>query len=219
MKIGIEEVGNLVKLEEGKLFVIAGRPAMGKSDFTLDVVKNILKENKSVLMFNMESTKEMILKKIFNNESKLNVENLFINDNGGIAINEIIEICRETKKQNNLELIIIDYLQLIRITKSLNTRKEEIDEIVKKIKELTEEMNIPIILISELSRSLEIRKDKRPTLDDFNDSVSVVEFADVIVFLYRESYYDKGKDNNCITELIVAKNRDGKTGVCKTYLN
>lgn len=219
MKIGIEELDNLVKLEEGKLCVIAGRPAMGKSDFTLDIVKSILKENKSVLMFNMESTKEMILKKIFNNESKLNMENLVINDKGGITIDEIIEICRETKKQNNFELIIIDYLQLIGVVKSLDTRKEEIDVIVKKIKELTKEMNIPVILVSELSRSLEIRKDKRPILDDFKDSVSVIEFADVIVFMYRESYYNKRKDDNYTTELIIAKNKDGKNGVCKIYLN
>ena len=219
MKIGIEELDDLLKLEKGKLVVLAGRPSMGKSDFTLDIVKSILKENKSVLMFNMESTKEMILKKLFNNESKLNMENLVINDKGGITIDEIIEICRETKKQNNLELIIIDYLQLIGVVKSLDTRKEEIDVIVKKTKELTKEMNIPVILVSELSRSLEIRKDKRPILDDFKDSVSVIEFADVIVFMYRESYYNKRKDDNCMTELIIAKNKDGKTGAYKVYLN
>ena len=147
------------------------------------------------------------------------MENLVINDKGGITIDEIIEICRETKKQNNFELIIIDYLQLIGVVKSLDTRKEEIDVIVKKIKELTKEMNIPVILVSELSRSLEIRKDKRPILDDFKDSVSVIEFADVIVFMYRESYYNKRKDDNYTTELIIAKNKDGKNGVCKIYLN
>ena len=219
MKIGIEELDDLLKLEKGKLVVLAGRPAMGKSDFTLDIVKNVLKENGSILMFNLESTKERILKKVFNNENKFYVENLFIKDKGGITIDEIIEICKETKKQNNLELIIIDYIQLIRLTKTLDTRKEEIDEIVRKLKELPEEMNVTIILVSELSRNPETRKDKRPILEDFRDSISVVELADVIVFMYRENHYDKRIEDNCVTELIVAKNRDGKTGVCKTYLN
>lgn len=219
MKIGIEELDNLLKLETGKLVVLAGRPAMGKSDFTLDIVKNVLKENGNVLMFNMESTKENILKKIFNNENKFYVENLFINDKGRITIDEIIEICKETKKQKNLELIIIDYLQLIQVSNDLDTRKEEVDEIVKMLEELSEEMNITIILVSELSRNLEDREDKRPILEDFKDSVSVVESADVIVFMYRESYYDKKIEDNCITELIVAKNKGGKTGVCKIYLS
>jgi len=218
MRIENKGLDNILKLEKGKLVVLAGRPAIGKSDFTLDIVKNASKENKIVLMFNMESTKERILKKIFNNEEKFDVENLLICDKGGITIDEIIGTCKKTRSQKKFELIIIDYLQLIRLTKSLNTRKEEIDEIVEKIKKLSEEINIPIILVSELSRNPDIREDKRPTIEDFKDSVSVVKYADVIMFMYRESYYSKKIEGECMTELIVTKNKNGQTGVYRTYL-
>lgn len=206
MKTELKRLYEIIDLEKNNLIVLAGRPATGKSSLALSIVNNIaVTQNISTLIFSLEMSEQTVLNKM---ES---TSNIFINDTAGISINKICEEARKMKEEKDIELIVLDYLQLVSYTGTEITRAEEVSKITKTLKALVEELNITIIVTSQLSKIVDEREDKRPKLEDFNESKSVVQYADIILFLYRDDFYNKDIINNNI-EVIIAKNKTGTTG-------
>lgn len=206
MKTGLKKLDELVNIEKNNLIVLAGRPATGKSSLAVSIVNNIaVTQNIPTLIFSLEMSEQTILNKM---ES---TSNIFINDTAGISINKICEEARRMKEEKDIKLIVLDYLQLVSYTGTEITRAEEVSKISEMLKALVEELNITIIVTSQLSKTVDEREDKRPKLEDFNESKSVVQYADIILFLYKDDYYNKEITNNNI-EVIIAKNKTGTTG-------
>lgn len=253
MKTGFKDLDEIIKVNKGDLIVVASRPAMGKSTFVLNILSHIaLEENKSVLFFNLEDSKESIINKLIISNSMVESEkfglynryknndiqkpNLSEDDWDRIAygINllkdapiyiasdvpySIDDICINStrfKKEKNIEAIIIDYLQLIQFDKKKYlSRDEEITEILRRLKVLAKILNIPVIITSQLSRECEKREDKKPIIEDFSNSKNAIDkYADKILFLYRDSYYNK-ENKSDITDVIIAKNFDGMLDTIK----
>ena len=231
-------------LHENQLIIIGARPAMGKTAFALNIATNVaVNAHKSVAVFNLEMGAEQLANrmlsslgqiegykfmsgKLNNNDyvkfnealSQLEDANLFIDDTPGITIGEIISKCRRLKTfSSGLDLIIIDYLQLVSGGKNYGTnRQQEVSDISRSLKMLAMELEVPVIALCQLSRSVETREDKRPLMSDLRESGSIEQDADIVAFLYRDDYYNKAArtDNNTsISELIIGKHRNGSTGV------
>lgn len=229
-------------LHENELIIIAARPAMGKTTFALNLATNIaMNTDKTVAVFNMEMSGEQLAIKMlssvgqidFNklksgklehndwkkfNEamSRLAETKLFIDDTSGMTISEIKAKCRRLhNSEGGLGIIIIDYLQLINgSAKYVGNRQQEISEISRSLKTLAMELNVPVIALAQLSRSVEGREDKRPLLSDLRESGSIEQDADIVAFLYREDYYTKQisiDENTSKSEFIIAKHRSGPT--------
>ena len=230
-------------LHENQFIIIAARPAMGKTAFALNLATNVaVGSKKSVAVFNMEMGAEQLANrmlsslgqiegykfmsgKLNNNDyvkfnealSQLEDTNLYIDDTPGITIGEIRSKCRRLKTSSSgLDLVIIDYLQLISGGKNYGAnRQQEVSDISRSLKMLAMELEIPVIALSQLSRSVESREDKRPLMSDLRESGSIEQDADIVAFLYRDDYYNKAArtDNNTsISELIIGKHRNGSTG-------
>lgn len=230
-------------LHENQFIIIAARPAMGKTAFALNLATNVaVGSKKSVAVFNLEMGAEQLANrmlsslgqiegykfmsgKLNNNDyvkfnealSQLEDTNLFIDDTPGITIGEIRSKCRRLKTSSSgLDLVIIDYLQLISGGKNYGAnRQQEVSDISRSLKMLAMELEIPVIALSQLSRSVEAREDKRPLMSDLRESGSIEQDADIVAFLYRDDYYNKAArtDNNTsISELIIGKHRNGSTG-------
>ena len=230
-------------LHPGELIIIAARPGMGKTAFALNIAANAAKiQDKAVAVFNLEMPAEQLASRIISslgqidgyklrtgrllnedwkrvNEamSQLSGTNLMIDDTAGISIGEIRAKCRRlASSEHGLSLIVIDYLQLISGGKNYGTnRQQEVSDISRSLKTLALELNVPIIALSQLSRSVETREDKRPIMSDLRESGSIEQDADIVAFLYRDDYYNKEartEDNNSISELIIGKHRNGSTG-------
>ena len=230
-------------LHENQFIIIAARPAMGKTAFALNLATNVaVGSHKSVAVFNLEMSAEQLANrmlsnlgqiegykfmsgKLNNNDyikfnealSQLEDTNLFIDDTPGITVGEIRSKCRRLKSSDiGLDLIIIDYLQLISGGKNYGAnRQQEVSDISRSLKMLAMELGIPVIALSQLSRSVEAREDKRPLMSDLRESGSIEQDADIVAFLYRDDYYNKAArtDNNTsVSELIVGKHRNGSTG-------
>ena len=224
-------------LKGSELIILAARPGMGKSAFALNIATYVAKkQNIPVLIFNLEMGKDQLTDRIICSEALINSrkyrngtvdENdlvklmeameelsnapIFIDDNSSITISEIRAKCRKKKMEENIGLIIIDYLQLI--TPSINkaSREQEVAEISRSLKILAKELNVPVIALSQLSRANEKRNaDKRPVLSDLRDSGSIEQDADIVLFIHREDYYDKTTENQRIAEIIFAKHRSGE---------
>ena len=233
-------------LHENQLIVLAARPAMGKTAFALNLATNVATStSKTVAVFNLEMGAEQLANrmlsnlgqiegykfmsgKLNNNDyikfnealSQLEDTNLYIDDTPGITIGEIRSKCRRLKASSSgLDLVIIDYLQLISGGKNYGAnRQQEVSDISRALKMLAMELNIPIIALSQLSRSVESREDKRPLMSDLRESGSIEQDADIVAFLYRDDYYNKAArtDNDTsISELIIGKHRNGATGTIK----
>ena len=231
-------------LHENQLIIIGARPAMGKTAFALNLATNVaIGSNKSVAVFNLEMGAEQLANrmlsslgqiegykfmsgKLNNNDyvkfnealSQLEDTNIFIDDTPGITIGEIRSKCRRLKSSSKgLDLVIIDYLQLVSGGKNYGAnRQQEVSDISRSLKMLAMELNIPVIALCQLSRSVEAREDKRPLMSDLRESGSIEQDADIVAFLYRDDYYNKSArtDNNVsISELIIGKHRNGTTGV------
>ena len=231
-------------LHENQLIILGARPAMGKTALALNIAANAAVDSKkSVAVFNLEMGAEQLANrmlsslgqiegykfisgKLNNNDyvklnealSQLEDTNLFIDDTPGITIGEIRSKCRRLKSSSTgLDLVIIDYLQLVSGGKNYGTnRQQEVSDISRSLKMLAMELNIPIIALCQLSRSVESREDKRPLMSDLRESGSIEQDADIVAFLYRDDYYNKSArtDNNTsISELIIGKHRNGTTGV------
>ena len=230
-------------LHENELIIIAARPAMGKTAFALNLATHVaMTQDKSVAVFNLEMSAEQLATRIIssvgqidgfklrtgnllNNDwkrvneavSQLSNTNMVIDDTPGITIGEIRAKCRRlASSEKGLALIVIDYLQLISGGRNYGAnRQQEVSDISRSLKTLAMELNVPIIALSQLSRSVESREEKRPMMSDLRESGSIEQDADIVMFLYREDYYNKEartEDNNSISELIIGKHRSGPTG-------
>ena len=230
-------------LHENQFIIIAARPAMGKTAFALNLATNVATgSKKTVAVFNLEMGAEQLANrmlsslgqiegykfmsgKLNNNDyikfnealSQLEDTNIFMDDTPGITIGEIRSKCRRLKSSSSgLDLVIIDYLQLISGGKNYGAnRQQEVSDISRSLKMLAMELSIPVIALSQLSRSVEAREDKRPLMSDLRESGSIEQDADIVAFLYRDDYYRKEartEGNTSISELIVGKHRNGTTG-------
>ena len=224
-------------LQKGNLIILAARPAMGKSAYALNLVVNAARTNKggkaSVAVFSLEMGADQLVERMFAAESgitsdkirsgQLNSEdwrslgaaaenlkslNIYFDQQGGTTVGEIRSKCRKLKQsEKGLDLIVIDYLQLISGGREMTSKVEEVSLISRALKLLARELEVPVVALSQLSRKVEQRDDNRPTLSDLRDSGSIEQDADIVCFLYREAYYKKNNSNKC--ELIIAKNRAG----------
>lgn len=268
MKIGFKELDEIINLEKNKLILLGGRPVMGKTQFTIDIINNIaLKQDIPTLFFSLESSKEMIINNITDTlylsfikkykyskeeiednllalqsnidiskikRTKMRKQNinilgdiltddeqellnkylkqiqnskLYIDDTPKVTLEYIEEQCRSLKQTKNIGFVVIDYLQLLNY-------KDDIKKIGIILKTLAEELGLTILVLSQLSRNLERRTDKRPVITDLRESKAIAGVSNIILFLYRASYYDV-EANNKGMEVIVAKNDGGKTGIVR----
>ena len=220
------------------LILIAARPSMGKTAFVLNVAQHMaFKEGKTVAIFSLEMSKEQLVNRLFSLESKVDSQalrtgnltdedwakliegaavvgksNLIIDDTPGISIAELRSKCRKFKLEHDLGIIIIDYLQLMSGGKHSESRPQEISEISRSLKAVARELNVPVVALSQLSRAVEQRPDHRPMLSDLRESGAIEQDADVVMFLYRDDYYNKDTDKKNIAEVIIAKQRNGPIG-------
>ena len=190
MKIGIEKLDKIINIESPRLVLIGGRPGMMKSTFGLNIVNNISRQNISIGIFNLETSKEEISKKLDN------VNNLFINDKPAMSINDICNEIKRLKENNNIKFVLIDYLQLI---------SNDGKDILKELSDLSKDLNITICVISQLTREPEERQNHRPVLSDFGKNTNI-EYADIVILLYVD---DKNTTDEENLEIIVAKNDNG----------
>lgn len=222
----------------GELILIAGRPGMGKSSFAVNIAEYVsITKNQPVAIFNLEMPKEQIVNRILCSQArvdsskirngtldpddwlkisetlhKIEVAPIFIDDTPTITVSQIRAKCRRIKHKYGLSMIVIDYLQLMQSGSKFDNRQNEIAEISRSLKILSKELDVPVIALSQLSRASESRSDKRPMLSDLRESGAIEQDADMVMFLYRESYYSPECDNPHIAECIIAKNRNGETG-------
>ena len=229
-------------LQRSDLIILAARPAMGKTAFALSLALNAaIKGGASVMVFSMEMAREQLGQRLLAMESKVEMQKLktgrlerrdwddvnvalevlsgaeiFIDDTAGISIMEMKSKCRRLKAEKKLDLIIIDYLQLMNPEgRSLDSRTQEISVISRNLKLLARELDCPVIVLSQLSRNPEQRTDHRPMLSDLRDSGSIEQDADIVLFLYRDEYYNENTDVPGECEVIIAKQRSGPTGTVK----
>ena len=229
-------------LHANEFIIIAARPAMGKTAFALNLATHVaMTQSKAVALFNLEMSGEQLAMRmlsslgqlegfklrtgnLMNNDwkrineaaSQLSTTNLVIDDTPGITIGEIRAKCRRlASSEKGLALVMIDYLQLISGGKNYGSnRQQEVSDISRSLKTLALELGVPVIALSQLSRSVEGREDKRPLMSDLRESGSIEQDADIVAFLYRDDYYNKEartEDNNSISELIIGKHRNGPT--------
>ncbi|MBP5835993.1 replicative DNA helicase [Candidatus Phytoplasma meliae] len=250
LSTGFENLNNItLGFKPEEFIIIAARPSMGKSTFMLNLALNVAntkhnQQSPHIAIFSLEMSNEQLamrmlssvakiehkkihLSRVNSNEKRLleiaiytmNKLNIYFDDSATVNILDIKAKCRKLKSQNKLDVVMIDYLQLIRKTKK-NNRQEEVAEISQSLKQMARELKIPVIALSQLSRDVEKREDKRPILADLRDSGSIEQDADIVMFLYREDYYQKDKKTSPgKTQIIVAKNRQGAIGVREFNLN
>ena len=226
-------------LQPSDLVLVAARPSMGKTAFVLNIAQYAaLRKNYTVAIFSLEMSKEQLVNRLFAMESRVDSQalrtgnlsdtdwdklvesvgiigssRLIIDDTPGISVSELRSKCRKFKLEYGLDLIIIDYLQLMSGGKrSSESRQQEISEISRSLKAIAREIGAPVIALSQLSRAVESRNDKRPMLSDLRESGAIEQDADVVMFIYRDDYYNKDTENPNIAEIIIAKQRNGPTG-------
>ena len=230
-------------LHNSDLILIAARPAMGKSAFALNVATNAaLKAKVPAVLFSLEMSKEQMVNRILCSEAMVDSNKvrtgkiddddwikladtmgdlseapIYIDDTPGISINEIRAKCRKLKLEKNIGLVVIDYLQLVQGSskRAQGSREQEISEISRSLKILAKEINVPVIALSQLSRAPEQRPDHRPMLSDLRESGAIEQDADIVMFLYRDDYYNEDSEDKGLAEVIVAKHRAGSTGTVK----
>lgn len=228
--------------QKGDMILIAARPSMGKTTFALNIAEHAaLREGKSVVIFSLEMSKEQLAYKLLCSEANVDMlrlrtgelddkdwENIakatgplakakvYIDDTAGVSVMEMRSKCRRLKMEYGIDLIVIDYLQLMSgSTGSSDNRQQEVSEISRSIKALAKEMECPVIALSQLSRAPEQRADHRPMLSDLRESGSIEQDADLVMFLYRDEYYNKETEDKNIGECIIAKQRNGPVGTAK----
>ncbi len=230
-------------LQKSDLILIAARPAMGKTAFVLNVVEHIaLRGGGNIALFSLEMSKEQLVRRILSMNSRVdsqkirtgNLEaedwiklvdsvrrvvntNLFIDDTSGITASELLTKCRKLKLSKGLDLVIIDYLQLMSGSgkRKGENRQQEISDISRTLKVMARELDIPVVALSQLSRAVEQRPDKRPMLSDLRESGAIEQDADIVMFLYRDDYYHPDSEDKNVAEVIIAKQRSGPTGTVR----
>lgn len=236
-KSGFADLDHVITgLNRSDLIIVAARPAMGKSVFALNLAANFARHNKDseAVIFSLEMSKEQNVTRMLSSESiveldylmkgnisgdqwsklaqgaeRLSGMNIYLDDTAGITVPQMKAKLRRLKRPG---LVIIDYLQLMNSNRRIENRVNEISEITRQLKLMAKELDVPIITLSQLSRAVESRNDKRPLLSDLRESGSIEQDADIVMFLYRNSYYDKTDPNKNLCECIIAKNRHGETG-------
>ncbi|MEG2354158.1 MAG: replicative DNA helicase [Clostridium sp.] len=227
--------------QKGDMILIAARPSMGKTTFALNIAEYAaLRANKSVAVFSLEMSKEQLAYKLLCSEAnvdmlKLRTGNLddrdweniakasgplasakmYIDDTAGLTVMEMRSKCRKLKIEHGIDLIIVDYLQLMSGSSGTESRQQEVSEISRSIKAIAKEMECPVIALSQLSRAPEQRADHRPMLSDLRESGSIEQDADIVMFLYRDEYYDKETEDKNMAECIISKQRNGPVGTVK----
>ena len=225
-------------LQPSDLILIAARPSMGKTAFVLYLAQYIcFHENACAAVFSLEMSAEQLVNRMLALESDVEANkirtgdlqeadwerlsfgagvvgksSLIIDDTPGISIGELRSKCRKYKMDHDLKIIIIDYIQLMTGTGHSESRQQEVSEISRSLKSLARELNVPVIALSQLSRAVEKRDDKRPMMSDLRESGGLEQDADVVMFIYREDYYDHDTDRKNISEIIIAKQRNGPIG-------
>ncbi len=223
------------------LILIAARPSMGKTAFALNIAEYVaLRSNITTAVFSLEMSQDQLAKRLLAMNSKVDSQNirtgnlsadewaslmesariignssLVFDDTSSISVSELRSKCRKLKLERNLGLVIIDYLQLMTGNKRSESRQQEISEISRSLKALAREINVPVVALSQLSRAVEQRPDKRPMLSDLRESGAIEQDADVVMFIYRDDYYNLDSQEPGVTEVIIGKQRNGPTGTIK----
>lgn len=227
-------------LQPSDLVLVAARPSMGKTAFVLNIAQYVaFKKEKSVAVFSLEMSKEQLVNRLFALESQVDSQairtgnlkdsdwekliegagiigrsKLIIDDTSSISVSELRSKCRKFKLEHDIQLVIIDYLQLMggSVGRRAESRQQEISEISRSLKALARELNVPVVALSQLSRAVESRPDKRPMLSDLRESGAIEQDADVVMFIYRDEYYNKDSEYKKQAEIIIAKQRNGPVG-------
>ncbi len=225
-------------LQSEELYIIAGRPSMGKSAFALNLATNVAKADSEahVAVFSLEMGVEQLVARMLSSEArvmsqrikmgdlstaeweqlslastKLSKLNILFDDSGTVKVTDLRQKCRKLAQEGRLDLVVIDYLQLLSASRPNPNRVQEVSEISRTLKEMARELKIPVIALSQLSRNVENRTDKRPIMADLRESGSIEQDADVIMFLYRDDYYNQESQYPDQVDIIIAKNRSGAT--------
>ncbi|WP_223805839.1 replicative DNA helicase [Ornithinibacillus gellani] len=225
--------------QRNDLIIVAARPSVGKTAFALNVAQNVaVNTDENVAIFSLEMGAEQLVQRMLCAEGNIDAQRLrngqliaedwgkltmamgslsnagiFIDDTPGIRVSEIRSKCRRLKQEHGLGMILIDYLQLIQgSVNSKENRQQEVSEISRSLKGLARELNVPLIALSQLSRGVEQRQDKRPMMSDLRESGSIEQDADIVGFLYRDDYYDQESEKQNIIEIIISKQRNGPVG-------
>ena len=225
-------------LQPSDLILVAARPSMGKTAFVLNIAQYVaFHSDMCTAIFSLEMSKEQLVNRLFSLESRVDAQllrsgnladsdwekliegagtigrsKLIIDDTPGISISELRSKCRKYKLEHDLKLIIIDYLQLMSGSGKSDSRQQEISDISRSLKSLARELNVPVIALSQLSRQVEQRPDHRPMLSDLRESGAIEQDADVVMFLYRDDYYNHDTEKKDVAEVIIAKQRNGPIG-------
>ena len=225
-------------LQPADLILIAARPSMGKTAFALNIAQHMaFKQNKSVAIFSLEMSKEQLINRLFALEGNIEATHLrngkldesewdklaeaasiigdsglIIDDTPGISVSALRSKCRKYKLEKGLDCIFIDYLQLMTGSGRIESRQQEISEISRSLKGLARELNVPVVALSQLSREVEKRPDKRPMMSDLRESGAIEQDADVIMFIYRDDYYHEDTERKNISDIIIGKQRNGPVG-------
>lgn len=225
-------------MQPSDFILVAARPSMGKTAFVLNIAEHMaFKDNKCVAIFSLEMSKEQLVNRLFSLESRVDAQQLrtgdlkdsdwekliesanvigksklIIDDTPSISISEMRSKCRKFKLEHGLDIVIIDYLQLMSGSGRSDSRQQEISDISRSLKAMARELNVPVIALSQLSRAVEQRPDHRPMLSDLRESGAIEQDADVVMFIYRDDYYNKDSENKNIAEIIIAKQRNGPIG-------
>ncbi|WP_386066510.1 replicative DNA helicase [Tahibacter sp. UC22_41] len=232
-------------LQPSDLIIVAARPAMGKTAFSLNMAEYAaMKTKRAVAVFSMEMSASQLAFRLISSVGRINQQHLrngdiqeeewprvtsaitllseakiFIDDTPALSPSELRARCRRLKREHDLGLIVIDYLQLMQVPGNKENRATEISEISRSLKALAKELNVPVIALSQLNRSLEQRQDKRPVMADLRESGAIEQDADVIMFIYRDDYYNQDSPDKGLAEIIIGKQRSGPTGSLKlTFL-
>jgi replicative DNA helicase len=230
-------------LQNSDLIVIAARPSMGKTTLALNIAQQIaVKDKKATAFFSMEMSKDQLAQRLLCAESQIDAQNmrrgfltqeewqkltravgplsdspLYIDDSASLSVMEVRAKARRLKAERGLDAIFVDYLQLMRGFGRFESRQQELSEISRALKALAKELNVPVVALSQLSRAVEKRPDRRPILSDLMESGGIEANADLVMFIYRESYYNKDTEKGNLAEISIAKQRNGPTGVLELY--
>ncbi|QHZ53970.1 replicative DNA helicase [Paenibacillus larvae] len=224
--------------QRSDLIIVAARPSVGKTAFALNIAQNVgVRAKETVAIFSLEMGAAQLVQRMVCAESNVDAQrmrtgflesddwekltmaigalseaNIYIDDSPGITVADIRAKCRRLKQEKGLGMILIDYLQLISGRGKGDNRQQEVSEISRTLKQIARELDVPVIALSQLSRGVEQRQDKRPMMSDLRESGSIEQDADIVVFLYRDDYYDKETEKKNIIEIIIAKQRNGPVG-------
>ena len=239
---GLTDLDSLTAgLHPSDLIVLAGRPSMGKSALVACIAEHIgIVEKKPLVIFSLEMSKEQLVQRMLCSHARVNAHSvrtgflsqtdwprltnaagklseapIFIDDTAGLSVLELRAKARRLKSQHDIQLIVVDYLQLMQGLPGSENRQQEISEISRSLKALARELNVPLIAVSQLSRAVETRQDRRPQLSDLRESGAIEQDADLVGLLLREEYYNPTEENRGIAELIIAKQRNGPVGTIK----